>query len=55
MPLRALISALKMRIIIDFIFVQMTQRLDLYAKSFTEAASPGYKPELIREGGRENF
>ncbi|KAH7727435.1 Beta-ureidopropionase [Aphelenchoides avenae] len=28
---------------------RMTQRLDLYAKSFTDAAKPGYKPPVIRE------
>ncbi|KAI1719976.1 carbon-nitrogen hydrolase domain-containing protein [Ditylenchus destructor] len=28
---------------------RMTQRLDLYAKSFTEAARPNYRPQIIKE------
>ncbi|CAJ0929697.1 unnamed protein product, partial [Mesorhabditis belari] len=28
---------------------RMTQRLDLYARSFTEAAKPDYKPQIIRD------
>lgn len=28
---------------------QMTQRLDLYAKSLTEAAKLDYKPQIIKK------
>uniref|UniRef100_A0A7I4Y2A9 Beta-ureidopropionase n=1 Tax=Haemonchus contortus TaxID=6289 RepID=A0A7I4Y2A9_HAECO len=33
----------------DSLCFRMTQRLDLYAKSFTAAADPNYKPDIHRE------
>ena len=31
---------------------QMTQRLEEYGKALTEAAKPGFKPQIIRDTGK---
>ncbi|GJQ68202.1 hypothetical protein Trydic_g20014, partial [Trypoxylus dichotomus] len=33
----------------DFWGIQMTQRLDLYARSISNAVQPNYKPQIIRK------
>lgn len=33
----------------DYWGFRMTQRLEMYGRSFTEAAKPDYKPQVIKQ------